>query len=378
MNPNMDKYVQTPLIETPLANRILASPQSFAEFQAVPAGEVETYGATPLDRMTTLSQQSEAKRNFLKLTYSIPDNIPIEIASEVHDSFGRRFDARGEANDENFVTSLMYERQDELDPVIRDMVDKAKTGHASPAELLLVREAMGIRSVELACLTHPYGTNIEILDDMRTAVELAILSVGGKVFDEPEVRYAVKESIGETPTEYDTHLGLLMTRKRIIGVLPDGTHIRERSSFILRTDDKIDLPEEVKQVLAAISAEDTDWREKAGSSEALLAYLAELLENNHTTYAIPISSTAYAFNETTAKQVSQHVLDGEAERQRAWAALTDGMSGYGMLDMNNADALAYHEQSEAEIRAHRKYAERQFQQSIPIIINGTLKHLDDL
>lgn len=365
-------------IEMPLFKRVYATPESRSEFEAVPAGEVTTYGATPLDRMETLAQQSLAKKEFLKLTYKVDEKVPLEIAAEVHESFGHRFDNRGEANDENFVTSLMYDRQDELAPEINAMVEKAKKGHASPAELLLVREAMGIRSVELACLTHPYGTNIEILDDMRAAVDLAILATGGKVFDDQSERYAVKEAMGGSPDTFDTRLGFLMTRKRKIGILPDGTEVRERSSFIIRTDEKSYLPDTIKSALAAIAPDDPDWKEKATANEELRTYVKQLLAGNHFAYAIPISSTAYAYNEKTAAQVAQHVIDREVERQKAFAQLTVGMTGFGIGDLEDEVALAMHNQTEAEILQHRKFAEKAFQQAMPIIMHGQLKRLKDL
>jgi hypothetical protein len=374
MKPEGDETVRTPSLETPLSKRILSSTDLLGEVMAVPAGEVTTYGATPLDRMLTLSQQLQAKQDFLKLTYRIPKDVPIEIATHVHDSFGRRFDARGAANDENFVTSIMYERQDELDPTILDMVQRATTGHASPAELLLVRESMGIRSVELACLTHPYGTNIEILEDMRTAVELAILSVGGKLFDTPKVRYAVKESIGDDPDAFDTQLGLLMTRKRIIGVLPDGTEIRERSSFILRTDSKSYLPDEIRDMLDSIAGDDPEWKAKAGTDENLTVYLGQLLSGNHYAFAIPISSTAYAFNEKTAKEVAAHIVAHEAERQLAWDSLTEGVRGWGVRDMNDEEAFAFQAEMEAKHQARREVAYEEMDKGIPIFEKGTQRY----
>jgi hypothetical protein len=363
MNSEIYETDQSYRVDAPLTNRVLSSAEAWSDVQAIPAGEVDTYGATPLDRLLTLEQQSMAKNNFLELTYLVPENVPIEIASRVHDSFGKRFDGRAEANDENFVTSLMYERQDEIDPVLRDMVEKAKRGHASPV--------MGVRSVELACLTHPYGTKIELLEDMRAAVELSILAIGGDVRQFTQPRYAVKESIGDTPEEYDSRLGLLMTRKRVIGTLSDGTEIRERSSFILRTDALSFLPDAVRAELYAVSVDDTDWRQGAGSSKAVIAYLEELLGGNHFAYAIPISTTAYAFNLKTAEQVSKHMIDTEAERQREWSELTNGLGGYGVTDGEQQAEI------QAVIEARRSLAAKKFQQ-ILIISSGELLYAEDL
>ena len=357
-----EKNVPVLTFETPIADKVLASVDMLNDVGAVPAGTVETYGATPLDRVTTLMQQLDLRIRLLDLLREVPGGIPLEIASRTHDAFGKRFDGRGNANDENFVTSLMYARQDEIDYIFREMIDKAGLGHASTAELLLVREVMGIRSVELACITHPYHVDGGQLDDMRAAVDLGVLSVGGTVYDNPKPRYAVKESIGDTPESFDARLGFLVTRKRDIGILSDGTEIRERSSFILRTDM---LPQYMQDVIAEIDPADPDWMKKVEAIDGLEEHISQLLELDMFDCAIPISTTAYAFNRKTAAMVTEYIKTLERERAELQAEMDRmiaDMQGHGTIDMDSEEVRAQHAAAQAGIEAVRKL----FNQEMPM------------
>jgi len=365
MNPNVQPGAEYGATERSLALDVLASPDLLAKVLEFPRGEATTYGATPLDRMITLEQQVKIKSDLVKSTYHIPDNVPIEIADHVHSSFGKRFDNRGEANDENFVTSLMYERQNELDPLFQEMIQRGRTGQASPAELLVIRSVMGIRSVELACLTHAYGANIEMLEDMRDSIDHAVELFGGETIDNPTPHYAFKESIGEETEAFDPKkmfdptFGFLVTRKRTLATMPDGTVIRERSSFIFRTDSKSFLPYAIREAIDAIDPQDNEWRAKLEQIDGLSAYIAELLASNEYAYAIPVSTTTYAFNKDTTTQVEAHAVSVAAEREQARIApfkKVAHIAGYSIEDMDNSEVQAYYQSKEAEIEAARKRA----------------------
>jgi len=268
-------------------------------------GDVFTHGATPLDRVHNAFQQYIARFKLLKLsTEDITPGIPSEITQKIPAIFERRFDARAIANEENFLTALMYDDMDSFDPRIIEMIDRGRTGHASPAELLLIRSVMGIRSIELGCLTHPYGKNIkEYLDGMREAVETGVDILGGEMFDEPDVQYSAKEWILDKDN-VNKGVGILMTRKRTIGMLPDGTMIRERSSFILRTDSRSGFDPELLAKLRKIPDDDDDaWKEAMMQLGNLAETAHDLLESDAFDIAIPISTTAYAFNPETAFDV---------------------------------------------------------------------------
>lgn len=295
--------------------------------QDAPRGDVYSFGATPLDSVTTLVQQSDAFRHLRTLAQHRPDNVPEEIGRFVFDTFRTRFINRGEANDENFTTRIIQDYEAKLEPHLIEIIDRAKTGHASPAELILIRDLLGIRSVELACLTHPYGevkTFQEMRDalaDMRDAVHYGVVLFEGEAFNPPiDVRFKVKEIIGEDDESLlidGMSPGVLMTRKRKVGELSDGTIVRERSSFILRLDRaswmyKMIGPERVEalksiQKLAGVDQENA-LREFQAKIEALL-------DMNEFEEAIPVSSTIYAFNKDTKIEVARQQAERERQNQ---------------------------------------------------------------
>jgi len=273
----------------------------FDDIKAFDKGDPLTWGATPLDRMSTLQQQLELVIDLQEFTYRhIPDDIDMEIIDFVHTTFAARFHGRAEANEENYMTSLNA-TDAVFSPEIIEMFIRGEHGHALPAELLLIRELKGIRSVELACLTHPYGTRIEeYLEVMRKSVKDQVEFMGGSYYDEPETRYRVKEIIGYAKGEEKFDKGVLMTRKRTLGVMPDGTIIRERSSFVLRLDDIMPVTDEERKALESVDLKSEDWQDelvRAGKLDLLADILTKM---NEYSLAIPIATTIYAYNPNTA------------------------------------------------------------------------------
>ncbi|MES2630774.1 MAG: hypothetical protein V4611_02365 [Patescibacteria group bacterium] len=276
-----------------------------------PRGEPSTFGATPLDVMATLQQQRDLLIDLQRMTYAIPTGVPLVIADYVHETFRSRFFNRGIANDENYTSALLNKMHYIDKPQLQLRIERAEHGLASPGELLLIRDLLGIRSVELACLSHPYGTTIDgtriedALPEMRNAVRVGVELMGGSYFDEPKTEYRVKASVGDSHNEFTHSDGLLMTRKRILAKMPDGTIIKERSSFVLRIDADSPVTKEEFQAMRALDAKSRDWQEDMVRAGGLDEIASVLLEMDEHSYAIPVSSTIYAFNPETTKKINQ-------------------------------------------------------------------------
>jgi hypothetical protein len=285
----------------------------------LPRGEPLTYGATPLDRMTTLQQQLNLAVDLQQLTYrDIPDDVPMDIIDYVHTTFASRFHNRAEANEENYMTSLYTD--DDCDAAMLPMFRRAELGQASPSELLVTRKVRGIRSVELACLTHPYGKRIDtLLPKMREVVKQHVELLGGSYYDEPETRYRVKEVVGYKPGKEQFDKGLLMTRKRTLGEMPDGTIIRERSSFVLRLDEYSPFSKAELGVFEGIDRSAPDWKNELVEAGKLNEISEILLDKDKFSLAIPISTTIYAYNTETAAMIEKRDAVELAKRRALFA-----------------------------------------------------------
>jgi hypothetical protein len=307
----------------------------FLKAKELPCGEPMTYGATPLDRMTTLQQQLELAINLQELTYrDIPDDVPLEIIDYVHSTFVSRFHSRGEANEENYMTSLS--KGEEYDQDVQAMFERGEHGKASASELLLTRYLRGIRSVELACLTHPYGKRIDpLLAEMRSTVQQHAELLGGVYFDEPETRYRVKEILSFDNGEKRFDKGLLMTRKRTLGYMPDGTVIRERSSFVLRLDNQSPFTEAEIEALSNVDLSRPDWQDELVKVGNLNNVVAMLLEMDEYSLAIPISTTIYAYNLETARVIEERNAKELARRRAKFAREHPFLSAAMKLELNN-------------------------------------------
>lgn len=292
---------------------IRLTPELAKMLTEAPAGDPLTHGATPLDRIATVDRQVAVRNNRQQLADTPPVDldIPGPIVKQVSSTFCKRFEDRGIANDENFHTCLQKDHLDEFDIETQAMLDRARFGEASPAELLYLRNVLGIRSIELACLTHPYGQGIaEDLQPMRDAVQYGIEKLDGMYFPEAPPTFAIKEAI----IEGDKLIGLVITRKRLIGMMPDDTAVRERSSFILRMD-STEIDDSMRQKLLRYDYADPAWEKKLIDETELEYIIKDLLANDKFGDAIPISTTIYAYNQRTASEVYAAV-DQEREERR--------------------------------------------------------------
>ena len=286
-------------------------------------GTPDTFGATPLNQFTTMHQQAELMGKLSVYAEYAPEDVPPQVAEFVRQTFRERFVARGVANDENFNTSLLSKRHYADNHDALALIDRAEQGSASPAELLLVRQVLGIRSVELACLTHTYGRRLQegLLDQMRSTVRSGVLLMEGKYEEDPQPVLRIKDVILNNvdtndmanvyslsnqeriavSAQYGGIAGILITRKRNLGKMPDGTIIKERSSLILRADEKSMVTKGDVEALIRCTAE--GWEDTALQDTELDQLVLDLMETNKYSYAIPISSTIYAYNVETEKMV---------------------------------------------------------------------------
>jgi hypothetical protein len=282
----------------------------------LPHGAPDTFGATPLDKTIATDQQSKLLRDLQGLTLrATPEGTPRVIKRYILDTFGERFNSRGEANWENYKTSLKSEELYADEPIVMESIERAKPGHASPAELALVRQLLAMRSIELAARTISYGMGIKagFLKDMQTAVQINLEFLGAKYFKEPEEVFRVKELIPDEDGTPSFEHGLLFTRKRILCALNDGTIVKERTSFVLRIDKEsllygsgVITDEQIAR-MAAVDPDSPDWGDQIADISNIADITKDLLEHDVFTEVIPLSATIYAFHPETAKLVKEKV-----------------------------------------------------------------------
>lgn len=207
-------------------------------------------------------------------------------------------------------------------PELRDMYLDVLRGIGSAREALLVREALGMRSIELTRLTHPYGHMIEDLEGMRAEVSEAILALDGELFDEPPTEYKINSSDNiADPSQDHAQAGLSITRKRYIGQLPDGTDIYERSSFVLRIDENSPFNQDYAQAIRSIKYESTDtWSTAVWQAGRLAEELPRLLAENDFACILPMSTTIYAHNPVDDAAIERRKGRQTAERKQRFSA----------------------------------------------------------
>lgn len=287
----------------------LPDPDVFERAKLIPKGTPLTFGATPLGYIRMIDQQRDVLDVLRERVYrQVPGEISPDIATFVQNTFESRFNSRGMANHDNYESSLVKRDLYSDNPFIVEMIDRAEEGVASPVELLVVRSLLGIRSVELACLTHPYGKNIEDLEIMRDVTRDSVELLGGTYHENPETRFRVKGVVREGETSSGNGsgriVGVLMTRKRTLGTLPRGTTIRERTSFVLRLDDPRVVSEEQLESIRGIDVGYGDWTDEILKAGNLSEVATKLMEDDIYSLAVPISSTIYAFNLGTAEKIA--------------------------------------------------------------------------
>lgn len=287
--------------------------------KSLPAGQPDTYGATPLNHPAAYYQQQEVFEGLQTIVDNeIPNSIPSVVVEHIQNTFPARFHGRSAANQENYISALREKDEYSDDCALQELFECGEMGRATPAELLIMRQLLGIRSVELACLTHPYGKRMNVLEEMRDAVKENVEQMGGAYFDDPETHFKAKAVVGLNGTTIDHSTGIFMTRKRTLGEMPDGTIIKERSSFVLRTDQASTVSAEDVSQLNRLNPWHPDWQAHAVAVGRLDEHAKVLLDDNHYDLAIPISSTIYAFNPETTRLIQERDNTERQARRRAF------------------------------------------------------------
>ncbi len=267
-----------------------------------PQGEPLTWGATPTvwSREVAIRQEGvQQSHGELFRFKSIPKHIHVvkSFARRIYDFHLSRTTHRQARNLEGFAFRRDYDIS-ALSLEHLEVLERIGQGFASPGEILVVAEALGIPTIELASLTHPYGHRLELLGPMRAAVEDAIQSLGGEVKDfDDEVEYEIRGS--SHPNNLAEAKGIYMTRKRQIGVLPSGFVAYERSSFVINLDQ---LPEKYASAIRAVEGGEY-WASRVRRAERFYEYFPGLLTNDDHNQAIPVSTTIFAVNEMLASEL---------------------------------------------------------------------------
>lgn len=295
-------------------------------------GDGRSFGATPL------ANGAEQYSIFLDLEKRIKDSAPKGVSKEIRKffrgHFASRFYLRQVRNFQSF-NDRAVDDIDSFDDETAQRLDLALDGEAAPYELLNLMGTLKMPSIELARLTHPYGKGIEPnadgtpneLDRMRDAANYAVELEGGRAFEPDEI---FSDGTSNTSYELDeahvrsfdrSHLGpgFLMKRKRIVGVLPNGTEVVERSSFVINVKAVAKFDAEIAERLGAVVVRDNPhWMEDIMAIDGFEEMVVTLLEKNKFKAAIPLSTTIYAHNEARELEV-QAEKDADKQSRDAWA-----------------------------------------------------------
>lgn len=272
-----------------------------------------TWGATPLQvygRTDIQRQQQNVYDALLKRTSEdLPFEVPESLKAFIDGMFMARFHERSMKNYESHESRLKKDI-DNIDIEFLGIYERAKEGLATPSELLAVRREFGMRSIELAKVTHPYGKEIKFLEPMRRAVVKGILENGGIIYDPRETqKFKLLQSDIITATSQapsSVQYGFSMTRKRLIGEIDDDTRIYERSSFIVRIDEASGFDQALAREMHNVPVINNPlWAKEFFEAGRLDETIPYLLEHNEYQIAIPLSTTTYAYNMTTDHAISK-------------------------------------------------------------------------
>ena len=289
-----------------------------------PRGLPETWGAVPLATSCEIQvQQNHIHEELRKLfgPQNVPEYVSSSVASFIEGIHLGRVENRESKNRDSYAFRGNYNAQVPVEHL--DILMRSLDGSASPAELLYMRDILRMPSVELGSLTHPYGQRLyPYIDEMRLACKQAIVMHGGAV-ELPQdaqlmhTKYEVKSA--DNMQDSEKAQALHMTRKRTLGVLPDGTYVVERSSFIVLIDA---LPDQYKTAIRAIPAlaKNQYWhRQIMRRANKFHEFVPKLLDEDAFEAAIPLSTTIVAINDVD----SEALLSEEAIDQRL-SLLTHG------------------------------------------------------
>jgi hypothetical protein len=322
-----------------------------AALAEIPRSTYLGWGATPLDTFSVeglfgLQRRVHdvlLKRRVLHVPPEIEATIPSETRKYVEFNFTSRFWGRVHANSENHQRRLQKDFSG-LDDTQKEIFNRALRGAANPAELLYVQSMLHIPSIELGCITHPYGTHTDKLEEMREAARLSMELFGADVRPEAELQdvFAIKQTdqvtnVVDRPPLIDArgyprkafsgeqanmHLrdAVVVTRKRDHGVLPDGKVVRERTSFVFRPallDPR--LAEAMQKVDLAYNDRALQQLNEIAQSMELDGVFADLIKEKMFDIIIPLSTTIYSFDRKIIAEIKRQEARQKLARS-AWNA----------------------------------------------------------
>jgi hypothetical protein len=287
-----------------------------------------SWGATPLagaEHPDVRYLQDRVVQPLLlhRVETSAPEDTPPLIRSFMEHSFLMRFAGRASKNYDSYAERLVQDIPDDADPEIALYEQRALRGTASPEELIIVRRTLGMRAIELARLTHPYGVMYDQLDAMRDDVAKAITNQGGVVFEPKD--YNEKYKLRATgllldPNNREQVMSLLITRRRDFGMVDDDTLDMERTSFIIPVHagsayDPV-LSKRMRKISMVNNPNRIQELEEAGRISEVVP---EILEAKDFKAAIPQSTTNFEFNRITDAQIEQRKAVIASQNQREFA-----------------------------------------------------------
>lgn len=267
-------------------------------------GDHLTWGATPLK--FNAEQIQVYNSLYQRIQDSATESTPDQVKEFVLQHFMSRFFQRQDRNTKSFVDrrSVVIENlDDEYQSILAEAID----GVSNPNDLLKLRHELDMPSIELGRLTHPYGKNMETLPDMRQAVDYAIEQQGGVLIDDDSLTTYDVDGAHIQDKGPTLQCGFLMKRKRVRGLLPDGTVVMERSTFVLRVDIDSPLDQNIASKFREIRTyKNPFWDKMAMEIINANNLLPALLDEDKFDIAIPLSTTVYAFNPERIEEVENN------------------------------------------------------------------------
>ena len=289
-----------------------------------------SWGATPLagaEHPDVRDLQDKVVQPLLlhRVETSAPKDTPPFIRSFMEHSFLMRFAGRASKNYDSYVERLVHDIPEDAGPDIALYEQRALRGTASPEELIIVRRTLGMRAIELARLTHPYGVMYDQLDAMRDDVATAISNQGGIVFDPED--YSEKYKLRATgllldPENKEQVMSLLITRRRDFGMVDDDTLDMERTSFIIPVHEGSSYDPRLSAQMRKVSMVNNPNRiQELEEVGRISEVVPEILNAKDFKAAIPQSTTNFVFNRTTDEQIEQRKAAITSQNQREFAEL---------------------------------------------------------
>lgn len=287
-------------------------------------GEPMTWGATPMVlNANTMPQQVEVGAELGKLfdDDKVPEYVPDSVADYARNTiYPARFERRQFRNQRSYT----LRKKDDLTGVPVEAVggiERSLNGYGSPAEILYTQRILGIPTVELGSLTHPYGQRSELLVPMENAVKEAIsMYVNGHGTSNGDVSYILKDSDGA----YNSTSAIHILRKETIGLIGDDTYIIKRSSFILIVDA---LPAQYARAIKSRKYDNKQfwpgniYLHKIGGLDLVLP---DILKDPK--IALPMSTTIVSINEPLRREL----LDDRSVLQEKLIDVTSSVASQAM------------------------------------------------